>query len=356
VLIAAAGTTDCDEAGCADAECCALIASVTTGSTCEASNHVTLTLATCQTAATILGLPYASSTTQAIYPPGCFRIASNTYFNSGASNTDCSEDRFCICEGGSSVPLCDTHTCTGAGGQLIATAATTYCAAGGCADAECCVTCDTHTCVDNSKMLISAAATTTCNGACADAECCAPIVSVTTGSTCEASNHVSLTLATCQTASTILGLNYHSSTTQAVYPPGCFRFGTATNTYFNSGASNTDCSENIACICEGGSSVSTKCGDAPYACQTAGNQLIAAAATTDCAAGGCADAECCEATLCATNEHVNGANACVACTGGSTNVAGDDATGSATTCDTLTGCDLKKWQLQNSQGDAACSS
>jgi len=41
----------------------------------------------------------------------------------------------------------------------------------------------------------------------------------------------------------------------------------------------------------------------------------------------------CDATLCAANAYVS-ANACVPCPAGTTNAAGDDASGTDTTCDT----------------------
>ena len=103
----------------------------------------------------------------------------------------------------------------------------------------------------------------------------------------------------------------------ATYPKGCYQ----TNDYFkwNGHATGGDCTMSNHCVCAAASVTTTKCDT--HTCTVAGNVLIAAAATTDCAAGGCADAECCES----------------ACAG-------------------QTGCELRKCQLQNSLKDEACPS
>jgi len=91
-----------------------------------------------------------------------------------------------------------------------------------------------------------------------------------------------------------------------------------------------------------------------HTCTVNGNQLIAAAGATNCV-GDCDDTQCCEATICTINQYVQ-AHVCTNCANAEINDAGDDATGVDTSCTPLTGCELKKWQLQNSLEDTACTS
>jgi hypothetical protein len=76
-------------------------------------------------------------------------------------------------------------------------------------------------------------------------------------------------------------------------------------------------------------------------CPCAENELVSSNACTACPAGTTnaagddasgADTTC-DATLCAENELVS-SNACAACPAGTTNAATDDASGADTTCDT----------------------
>ena len=101
--------------------------------------------------------------------------------------------------------------------------------------------------------------------------------------------------------------------------------------------------------------VSAKCmsGAGSFACVCGINQYVQANACVSCGAGTTNAAgdnatggnTSCDATLCGANQYVQ-ANACVACGVGSTNTAGDDATGGNTRCD-ATLCGVNQYVQAN---------